>query len=139
MYISVLAEYFSSVFTSGNTSNIPLSEGDPFPEISPIQINTDGVAQLLLNLKTHKATGPDNLPSYFLKEVANEIAPALSLIFQASLNQGALPDIWKTVLVVPILFKKVIRRTLEIIVQYHSPVSAQKSLNTSFTLVYLNI
>ena len=29
---NVLAEYFSSVFTSENTSNIPFLEGDPFPK-----------------------------------------------------------------------------------------------------------
>ena len=49
--VNVLAEYFSSVFTSENTSNISFLEGDPFPKISPIQINADGVAQLLLNLR----------------------------------------------------------------------------------------
>ena len=45
-----------------------------------------------ISLKSHKAAGLDNLPSHFLK-VANEIAPALSVVFQALLNQGALPDI----------------------------------------------
>jgi len=75
--------------------------GDPLPDIQPVHIHTDGVAQLLLNLKSHKAAGPDNLPSNFLKEVANEITPALSGIFQASLNQGVLPiaDVWKSALV----------------------------------------
>ena len=102
---NILAKYFSSVFTNEDTANVPVLEGDPLPEISPIHIHSDGVAQLLLNLKVHKAAGPDNFPSYFLKEVANEIAPALTLIFQASLNQGALPDIWKSALVVPI-YKK---------------------------------
>ena len=88
---NILAEYFSSVFTQEDTSTIPELEGNPFPEISPIQVHLDGVSQLLHNLKPHKAAGPDNLPSYFLKEVANEIAPALTTIFQTSLNQGPLP------------------------------------------------
>ena len=63
------------------------------------------MAQLLHNLKPHKAAGPDRLPSRFLKEVANEIALPLSLIFQASLNQGAPPVVWKSAMVVPV-FKK---------------------------------
>ena len=63
-------ECFSFV-TSDNTSNIPLLEGYPFPEILPIQINADGVTRLHLNLKYLKAAGPDNLPCYLLKEVAN--------------------------------------------------------------------
>ena len=63
------------------------------------------VAQLLLTIQPHKASGPDNLPARFLKEVANQIAPVLTIVFQASLDQGHLPDIWKTAAVVPI-YKK---------------------------------
>jgi len=99
---NVLAEYFSSVFTEEDTTNVPVLDGNPLPEIPPIYIHSDGVSQLLHNLKSHKAAGPDNLPSYFLKEVANEISPA---IFQASLNQGTIPDIWKSALIVPVYWK----------------------------------
>jgi len=102
---NVLAEYFSSVFTQEDTTTVPVLEGDPLPEIPPIHIHPDGVSQLLHNLKPHKAAGPDNFPSYFLKEVANEISPALSIIFQASLNQGAIPEVWKSALIVPV-YKK---------------------------------
>ena len=80
-------------------------EGNPLPKIPPIQIYSDSVTQLLLNLKPHKAASPDNLPSYFLKEVAKQISPALSIIFQASLNQGALSDLWKSALIFPV-YKK---------------------------------
>ena len=76
--------------------------GVPLPNISPIQIHVKGVAHLLSSIQVHKASGPDNLPARFLKEVANEIALALAIIFQASLDQGSLPDIWKTAAVVPI-------------------------------------
>jgi len=97
-----LAEHFSSVFTQEDTSTILELEGNPFPEISPIQVHLDGISQLLHNLKPHKAAGTDNLPLYFLKEVANEISPALTAVFQALLNQRALPDIWKSALIVPV-------------------------------------
>jgi len=66
---------------------IPTLEGEPFPDIQQIHIHLEGVIKLLLNLKPYKAVGPDNLPCYFLKEVANEIAPSLCLIFQASLSK----------------------------------------------------
>ena len=104
---NALADYFSSVFTTEDTACVPDLEGDPLPEIPPIHIHTctAGVGKLLLNLKTHKAAGPDNFLLHFLKEVAHEIAPALSFIFQASLYQGTVPDIWKAALVVPV-FKK---------------------------------
>jgi hypothetical protein len=40
-----------------------------------------------------------------LKELATELAPIYTLLFQASLDQGIIPDEWKTANVVPI-FKK---------------------------------
>ena len=102
---NVLADYFSSVFTPNNTSILPDVNDSPLPSISPISVHVEGVAQLLTNIQSQKASGPDNLPARFLKEVANEIAPVLTVIFQASLDQGSLPSIWKTAAIVPI-FKK---------------------------------
>ena len=54
---------------------------------------------------SHKAIEPDEIPAYFLKEFSNEIAQILTLIFQCSIQQGTLPDEWKTVNIIPI-FKK---------------------------------
>ena len=98
----LLANYFSSVFTTENTEYIPTLNSNPLPDIPSIVINPHGVQHLLAKLQTHKSGGPDNLPAYFLKEVSAEIAPALTMIFQASLNQGVLPHIWKSGAIVPV-------------------------------------
>ena len=76
----------------------PPIQGPPFPDISPIAKNCDGVAQLLTTLDLHKATGPDHIPSRLLKEISSEIVPSLILIFQASLHQCSIPSNWKEVL-----------------------------------------
>jgi len=60
---------------------------------------------LLSGLKVHKASGPDQVPARLLKEVAGVVAPAMTLVFQASLHQGAVPSDWSYALVTP-LFKK---------------------------------
>ena len=86
-------------------SSVPELNDSPFLEISPISISVDGVANLLQNLNPHKATGPDGIPAYLLKECSNEIAPILTLIFQCSMQQGSMPDEWKTANIIPI-FKK---------------------------------
>ena len=99
---NLLADYFSSVFTNEDVSNIPTLSTNPIPSISSIRVHVDDVYQLLSNIQQHKASGPDNLPARFLREVAYEISPVLSVIFQASLDQGVLPSIWKTAKVVPI-------------------------------------
>ena len=53
----------------------------------------------------HKSTGPDCIPARLLKELSMELAPALTHIFQASLQQGRIPTKWEKANVVPI-FKK---------------------------------
>ena len=70
-----------------------------------ITVSCKGVVKLLKNLKPHKAAGPDDIPLMLLRAAADEIAPAITLLFQASLNQGNTPSTWRKALVVPI-FKK---------------------------------
>ena len=70
-----------------------------------ITVSCEGVVKLLKNLKPHKAAGPGDIHLMLLKEAADEVAPAINLLFQASLNQGNTPSTWRKALVVPI-FKK---------------------------------
>lgn len=70
-----------------------------------IVISPRGVHKLLSNLNACKATGPDAISARFLKELAEEITPALTFFFQMSLEAGQVPDDWRTAHVVPI-FKK---------------------------------
>jgi len=88
----VLNDHFSSVFTTEDTlpENICL-DSNQFPDVSDISVHTGGVAKMLRELNEHKASGPDQLTARLLKEVANEIAPALALLFQASLHQDRNP------------------------------------------------
>ena len=53
----------------------------------------------------HSAAGPNEIPARLLKEYASELAPALTLIFQASLDQSAPPAAWKHAWGIPV-FKK---------------------------------
>ena len=56
-------------------------------------------------LNPNKATGSDNISGRFLKELHQELTPALTLIVQTSLHQGQVPTIWKDAFITP-LFKK---------------------------------
>ena len=69
-----------------------------------IEISVARVAYQLETLNPRKSGGPDEIPPQFLKELANDLAPNLSLIFQTSVRQGIVPDDWKRALV-PV-FKK---------------------------------
>ena len=95
--------FFSQVFSTPSTTvHVDLNPKHPMPKI---HITKAGVLKLLLNIKENKATGPDGIPGNLLKICANELADVLTLLFQASLDQGRLPQAWKQAFIVPV-FKK---------------------------------
>ena len=47
-------------------------------------------------------TGPDGIPSRFLKEFADGLAPVLCRLFRPILNSFSYPSSWKHVLVQPV-------------------------------------
>lgn len=68
-------------------------------------MTVEGVIKLLRRLNPRKACGPDLLPARILKELADEIAPLLTTIFQVSFRDGQVPKDWKMANVTAI-FKK---------------------------------
>ena len=60
----------------------------PFPDLEQIQIQPNGIKSLLSALNPHKATGPDNISGRFLKELHQELTPALTLIFPGLTTPG---------------------------------------------------
>ena len=68
-------------------------------------IDLNGILKLLANLKPDKAPGPDGIKPVVLKELREEIAPVIQLLFQRSLTTGKIPEDWKKSYVSPV-FKK---------------------------------
>jgi len=60
----------------------------------------------LSKIEPNKAAVPDGIPSRLLKETAHQMAPPLTFIFQSSLDQGQLPQDWKSVNITPICKKR---------------------------------
>ena len=54
------------------------------------------------SLDTSKATGSDGIPAFLLKSCADLLAPSLTLIFNASLAVGSMPDGMKLAHVTPV-------------------------------------
>ena len=79
--------------------------GSHYPDMHSFLVDQAGVKKLMQGINPHKVEGPDQIPTRFLKEFAVELTPAMTLIFQASLQQGKVPDDWKQTNVTPI-FKK---------------------------------
>ena len=49
---------------------------------------------VMQGMHPHKAEGPDHIPTRFLEEFAAKLHSAMTLIFQASLQQDEVPDDW---------------------------------------------
>ena len=91
---------------------------EKYPTMPEIYIAAEGISKLLKNLQPDKAAGPDNIKPIVLKELHQELAPALKVIFQLSLTSGTLPDDWTKARVSPI-HKKVTKVSQQTIGQYH--------------------
>jgi len=117
--LDVLNDHFASVFTKIYTPSDQISSlSRSYPDITPLLIEASGVRSLLKILDPSKAQGPDGISARFLKETSEDIAPILTLIFNASLYQGKLPTDWKTLLWCQFL-RKVLVQTPQIIDSSH--------------------
>nr|XP_054765722.1 uncharacterized protein LOC129272629 [Lytechinus pictus] len=103
---SLLNKQFSSVFNGNeDITSIPQKGPSPYKSMEPIDVSPAGVYKLLHDLNPHKASGPDMIPARLLKELALELTPIFVHFYQASLNQGTIPEDWKKGNIVPV-FKK---------------------------------
>ena len=60
------------------------------------------VERKLAEIKTHEASGLDDIPNWFLEEMSVFIAEPICAIFNASVKRSPVPDIWKIAEVVPV-------------------------------------
>ena len=60
------------------------------------------MSRALKNLNHAKSPGPDEIHPRILKELANELAKPLTILFQKIIKDGKLPDKWKEAEVRPI-------------------------------------
>ena len=100
---TALNTYYHSVFTKDD-GNTPLPHfGEQTTEkIQDVYLSAEGVEEVLLGLNPNKAAGPDDMTSRTMKECAKELAPHLCKIYQKSLDDGQVPQLWKEANIVPI-------------------------------------
>ena len=91
----ILNRQFASVFTRENVHSVPHMGESPYHTAPVITVTEKGVLKLLNGLNPHRASGPDEISTRFLKTTATVIAPILTIIFQSSIDQGKVPDDWK--------------------------------------------
>ena len=83
---NVLSEYFSSVFNTDTSEVFPPCDVKCSTVMDNITIDIEDVKKRLNNLNVYKSYRPDMLHTKILKELQNEIALRLKLIFECSLG-----------------------------------------------------
>ncbi|CAH8608113.1 unnamed protein product, partial [Dicrocoelium dendriticum] len=96
----LLASQYSSVYTTEATLVVEDTPCHSSP-LEHVEITTDRVLELLLDLNSNSSLGPDGLHPLFLKEVAEFIAAPICQVFRSSLEAGRLPTKWKANVVKP--------------------------------------
>ena len=95
---------------------LPRQTGDPLDTLQNIMkdktavfsmksVHPDTVKKVILSLKNSKSCGVDNIDTFIIKLMVNEILPAVTHIVNLSIQQSAFPSLYKIAKIIPLLKK----------------------------------
>ena len=81
-------------------------------DLPSFEVSNAEVKHYLNTIDVNKATGPDGISGWLLKECADEICDSLTKLFNKSLRTGVVPTEWKIANIIP-LYKNGVKSHIE--------------------------
>ncbi|XP_062713697.1 uncharacterized protein LOC134290552 [Aedes albopictus] len=82
--------------------NVPLMTGS---SLYRLDIDNAMIFRAASSLKSSSNSGPDGIPSVFVKRFIENLLTSLQHVFSLSLSSGEFPSVWKTAVMFPVLKK----------------------------------
>ena len=101
---AVLAQKINQAFVSVMKDYSPLADSTRVSADGddPIVVTEQSVARKLREVSTSRASGPDDIPNWVLKEYADILAVPIADILNASFSEVSVPRVWKLADVPPL-------------------------------------
>ena len=96
----MLNAYLASVFTRSG-DEIPTKEKTTDDEFKDVMITEERIKKVIENMDGNKAPGPDGITVKLMKNLINELAEPLAILFRASIDSGKIPDDWRQAEITP--------------------------------------
>ena len=94
--VDVLNDYFASVFELEDDQDLPTFDEQPYVQaLENIEISSNLVKKASGHVNSSNSQGPDLIHPKLIKETQATLVEPLTVIFQISLEEGAIPEIWK--------------------------------------------
>ena len=105
--MSKLTELLNDAFASVSAPLTPIAPSDNFaPPTGHLEdkyiVPIDAVKKQLAGVKCSKASGPDDIPNWLLKDNAGTLGAPVACIINSSLREGYVPPLWKSADVCPL-------------------------------------
>ena len=104
---NIMQEQYKKVFSKpeGGKKGQPLPDTSAVPDFSDITITVEDITRAINEISPNSAPGPDKIPARLLKECKTQLAPALVILWQKSIDSGQIPSELLQQTIIPI-FKK---------------------------------
>ena len=93
-----MLQHVEKMVSSGNMTCKPII----MKKLNSIVVTEQSVARKLREVSTSRASGPDDIPNWVLKEYADILAAPIAVILNASFSEVSVPRVWKLADVPPL-------------------------------------